>query len=159
MTAATATREDVIRVLNEVLTAELTAINQYFLHAKMLGNWGFTRLAGLVRTESIDEMKHADIIIERILYLEGLPNLQRLWNLRIGETPRETFECDLALEDEAIPRLNAGVEICRAAGDNGTRVLLEKILVSEEEHRDWLVTQLELMKRLGENAYFAENMR
>ena len=153
-----ATREDVIRLLNEVLTGELTAINQYFLHAKMLKNWGLHKLADLVRKESIDEMKHADMLIDRILYLDGLPNLQRLSNLRIGETPCETFVCDLAVEDEAIPRLNQGVELCRAAGDNGTRVLLENILVSEEEHRDWLVTQLDLIKRLGETAYLAEHM-
>jgi len=153
-----ATREDVIRLLNEVLTGELTAVNQYFLHAKMLKNWGLNKLADLVRKESIDEMKHADILIDRILYLDGLPNLQRLSNLRIGETPCETFVCDLAVEDEAIPRLNQGIELCRAAGDNGTRVLLENILVSEEEHRDWLVTQLELIKRLGETAYLAEHM-
>lgn len=153
-----ATREDVIRLLNEVLTGELTAVNQYFLHAKMLKNWGLHKLADLVRKESIDEMKHADMLIDRILYLDGLPNLQRLSNLRIGETPCETFVCDLAVEDEAIPRLNQGVELCRAAGDNGTRVLLENILVSEEEHRDWLVTQLDLIKRLGETAYLAEHM-
>jgi bacterioferritin len=153
-----ATREDVIRLLNEVLTGELTAVNQYFLHAKMLKNWGLHKLADLVRKESIDEMKHADMLIDRILYLDGLPNLQRLSNLRIGETPCETFVCDLAVEDEAIPRLNQGIELCRAAGDNGTRVLLENILVSEEEHRDWLVTQLDLIKRLGETAYLAEHM-
>lgn len=156
--SAIATREDVIRLLNEVLTGELTAINQYFLHAKMLKNWGLHKLADLVRKESIDEMKHADMLIDRILYLDGLPNLQRMSNLRIGETPGETFVCDLAVEDEAIPRLNHGVELCRAAGDNGTRVLLENILVSEEEHRDWLVTQLDLIKRLGEPAYLAEHM-
>jgi bacterioferritin len=149
----------VVALLNEVLTAELTAINQYFLHAKMLKNWGFTRLAALVRTESIDEMKHADQLIDRILYLDGLPNLARLWPLRVGETVKEQFISDLALEDEAIPRLNAAIRTCTEVGDHGTRVLLDGILVSEEEHRDWLVTQLGLMQQLGETAYLAEQLR
>ncbi|MCK6571692.1 bacterioferritin [Myxococcota bacterium] len=152
------TPADVIALLNEVLTAELTAINQYFLHAKMLANWGFKALAGQVRAESIDEMKHADALIERILYLEGLPNLQRLWALRIGENPRETLVCDLALEEDAIPRLNAGIEACRLAGDNGTRLLLEEILKAEEEHRDWLKTQLDAMDRIGEPNYLAQKL-
>lgn len=156
---ATDGRKEIVRLLNEVLTAELTAINQYFLHARMLENWGLIRLAKKVRAESIDEMKHADMLIGRVLYLEGLPNLQRLWNLRIGESPREQLECDLALEDDAIPRLNDGIETCRRLGDNGTRALLEGILVSEEEHRDWLVTQLDLIKRLGETAWMAEQIR
>ena len=111
MTQDTNPKAAVLRLLNEVLTAELTAINQYFLHAKMLQNWGFGKLYAKVRAESIDEMKHADILIERILYLDGLPNLQRLWPLRIGETVREQFVSDLALEDEAIPRLNEGIEL------------------------------------------------
>jgi bacterioferritin len=152
------TPADVIALLNEVLTAELTAINQYFLHAKMLANWGFKALAGQVRAESIDEMKHADALIERILYLEGLPNLQRLWALRIGENPRETLVCDLALEEDAIPRLNTGIEACRLAGDNGTRLLLEEILKAEEEHRDWLKTQLDAMDRIGEPNYLAQKL-
>jgi len=152
-------RAEVVRLLNEVLTAELTAINQYFLHAKMLQNWGFVRLAGLVRKESIDEMRHADQLIDRILYLEGLPNLQRLWPLRIGETVREQFESDLALEDEAIPRLNAAIRACTELGDHGTRVLLDGILVSEEQHRDWLVMQLGLIRQLGESAYLADHLR
>jgi len=151
-------RAEVIALLNECLTAELTAINQYFLHAKMLSNWGFKSLAKKIRDESIDEMKHADELIERVLYLEGLPNLQRLWGLRIGESPRETLACDLALEDEAIPRLNAGIETCRLAGDNGSRLLLEKILHEEEAHRDWIVTQLAAMDRIGESAYLAEKL-
>ena len=149
----------VVALLNEVLTAELTAINQYFLHSKMLKNWGFTRLAALVRTESIDEMKHADQLIDRILYLDGLPNLARLWPLRVGETVKEQFVSDLALEDEAIPRLNAAIRTCTEVGDHGTRVLLDSILVAEEEHRDWLVTQLGLMQQLGETAYLAEQLR
>ncbi|HMV69591.1 MAG TPA: bacterioferritin [Myxococcota bacterium] len=152
-------RKEIIRLLNEVLTGELTAINQYFLHARMLENWGLMRLARKVRAESIDEMKHADVLIARVLYLDGLPNLQRLWNLRIGETPREQLVCDLALEDEAIPRLNEAIETCRRLGDHGTRALLEGILVSEEEHRDWLTTQLDLIGRLGEAAWAAEQIR
>lgn len=152
------TREEIIRLLNEVLTAELTAINQYFLHAKMLQNWGLDALYKKVHHESIDEMKHADEVIERILYLDGLPNLQRLFKLRIGETPKETLECDLALEDEAIPRLNNAVAYCRDAGDNGTRALFEKILVEEEQHKDWLETQLDLIERIGEKAYLAEQI-
>lgn len=149
---------DVLALLNECLTAELTAINQYFLHGRMLANWGFKSLAAQVRAESIDEMKHADQLIDRILYLDGLPNLQRLWSLRIGESPRETMVCDLALEEDAIPRLNAGIEVCRRAGDNGSRLLLESILAAEEEHRDWLLTQLAAIERLGETAYFAQKL-
>ena len=149
----------VIDVLNDVLTAELTAINQYFLHAKMLDNWGYKRLAKIVRDESIDEMKHADEVIERILYLEGLPNVQRLGRIRIGETVREQFECDKTLEEEAIPRLNGHIKTVREAGDNGTRALLEHILVDEEEHLDWLEAQLGLMERVGEQAYLAEQIR
>jgi bacterioferritin len=150
--------KEVIDALNEVLTAELTAINQYFVHAKILANQGFHRLAGQVRAESIDEMKHADALIERILYLDGIPNVQRLGRIRIGEAPREMFEADLALEQEAIPRLNGFVALCRDLGDNGTRALLEEILRSEEEHLDWLETQLGLMDRLGEVAYLAEQL-
>jgi bacterioferritin len=153
-----AQREAILRYLNEVLTGELTAINQYFLHAKMLQNWGLLKLAGKVRAESIDEMKHADALIERILYLDGVPNLQRLGRLQIGETPKEQFVSDLGLEDAAIPRLNEAIALCRDAGDNGTRALLESILVSEEEHRDWLLTQLDLIERLGEAAYLAEQI-
>ncbi len=150
---------EIIRRLNEVLTGELTAINQYFLHAKMLQNWGLMRLAKKVRDESIDEMKHADTVIDRILYLDGLPNLQRLSKLRIGETPREQFKSDLEVEDEAIPRLAEAIAYCSAAGDHGTRVLLEKMLVEEESHRDWLRTQLDLMDRLGDSTYLAEQMK
>ena len=151
-------RAEVIRLLNDVLTAELTAVNQYFLHAKMLANWGIHKLAQQVRAESIDEMKHADMLIDRILYLEGLPNLQRYFKIRIGETVKEQFVCDLAVENEAIPRLNTAIEYCRTVGDNGTRVLLEEILVSEEEHKDWLETQLDLVARIGEAAYIAEHI-
>jgi len=148
----------VIEVLNEVLTAELTAINQYFLHAKMCQSWGYARLAGYLRKESIDEMKHADAVIERILYLGGLPNLQRLWHLRIGETVPEQFTSDLALENEAIPRLQKGVEQLRAAGDVGSALLLEGILRAEEEHKDWLEMQLELIEQIGLQNYLARQM-
>ena len=149
----------VIDLLNDVLTGELTAINQYFIHAKMCDNWGYSHLAAFVRHESIDEMKHAEQLIERILFLDGVPNLQRLGGLRIGETVKEQFESDLALEYAAIKRLNDGVAACVAAGDNGSRHLLEEILVSEEEHTDWLETQLTAMQQVGESAYLAEQLR
>ena len=148
----------IIDLLNEVLTAELTAINQYFIHAKMCANWGLDRVAHKVRHESIDEMKHAEQLMDRILYLDGIPNVQRLWKVNVGETLKEQFECDLELEKAAIERLNKGIDACTAAGDNGSRVLLDSILVSEEEHADWLETQLALIERLGENAYAAEQM-
>jgi bacterioferritin len=154
-----ASNPDVIKRLNAILTGELTAINQYFLHARMLKNWGLAALGDHVYHESIDEMKHADALIERILYLDGLPNLQRLGTLRIGENPKETLVNDLALEDEAIPRLIEAIDFCSTAGDHGTRVLLDSILVSEESHRDWILTQLDLIERLGETAYFAEQIR
>lgn len=150
---------EVVAMLNEVLTAELTAINQYFLHAKILKDWGFQSLHDKVYRESIDEMKHAEIIIDRVLYLDGLPNLQKLNKLRIGESVTEIMRSDLSLEDEAIPRLNTFVARCAELGDHGTRALLEQILVSEEEHRDWLTTQLDLIDRLGEGAYAAQHMR
>jgi len=148
----------VVDALNQVLTAELTAINQYFLHAKMLEDWGYLRLAKYVREESIDEMKHADAVIERILYLNGVPNVQRLGRIRIGETVVEQFKADLILEEEAIPRLNEAITVCTEAGDNGTRVLLEKILVDEEHHLDWLEAQLELVRQVGESGYLAEQI-
>jgi bacterioferritin len=151
-------RDEILRALNEVLTGELTAINQYFLHAKMLQDWGLVRLAKQVRMESIDEMKHAEQLIDRILFLKGVPNLQRLGRLRIGQTVREQFTSDLAMEDEAIPRLNHGIALCHEAGDHGTRVLLDSILVAEEEHKNWLETQLGLMDRVGEQAYLAEQI-
>lgn len=148
----------VIEVLNEVLTAELTAINQYFLHAKMCQSWGYARLAGYLRKESIDEMKHADAVIERILYLGGLPNLQRLWHLRIGETVPEQLASDLALENDAIPRLQKGVEVLRSAGDIGSALLLEGILKAEEEHKDWLEMQQDLIEQIGLQNYLAQQM-
>lgn len=144
---------DIIACLNKALLNELTAINQYFLHAKMLKNWGLNKLAEHEHHESIDEMKHADRLIERILFLEGLPNLQALGKLLIGETPREVLECDLKLEQAALPDLRQGIQLCEAKADYVTRELLESILASEEEHIDWIETQLDLMQRLGEAAY------
>ena len=148
----------VVELLNEVLTAELTAINQYFIHAKMCDNWGFKRLAETVRHESIDEMKHAEMLIERILFLDGVPNLQRLWPIKVGETVREQFGLDLAVEYEAVRRLNAGIATCVTAGDNASRAMLEGILVSEEEHADWLETQLTAIEQVGLQNYLAEQL-
>lgn len=144
---------DVIRYLNKALYNELTAINQYFLHAKMLKNWGLKELAEHEYEESIDEMKHADKLSERILFLEGLPNFQALGKLRIGENPRELLECDLALELEALPDLKQAIAHCEQVGDYVSRELFADILESEEEHIDWLETQLSLIERMGEQIY------
>jgi bacterioferritin len=149
----------VIALLNDVLANELTAINQYFLHARLCENWGYERLWKKVRAESIDEMQHADKVIQRILYLEGHPNLQKLGKLEIGETVLEQLQSDLALEKRAIPVLNAGVELCRAKGDNGTAELLEEILVDEEEHADWLEAQLTLVEQVGVQNYLAQQVK
>jgi bacterioferritin len=148
----------VVTVLNDVLTAELTAINQYFLHAKMCQNWGYSRLAAYVRAESIDEMKHAETLIDRILYLGGVPNVQRLGKVTIGETVREQFELDLAFEYTAIKRLNKGIILCREEEDAASRALLEAILLSEDEHIDWLEAQLDLIEQVGEQAYLAQQI-
>jgi bacterioferritin len=150
--------KQVIAALNEVLTGELTAVNQYFLHAKMLHNWGYLKLGARLRAESIDEMKHADQLIERILYLDGTPNVQKLGRIRIGETVPEMFTSDLALEVEAIPRLNTAIALCGEQGDHGTRQLLDGILRSEEEHLDWIETQQRLIEQLGLAPYLAEQM-
>lgn len=143
----------VIEFLNKALYNELTAINQYFLHAKMLKNWGLKELAEHEYKESIDEMKHADKLSERILFLDGLPNFQALGKLRIGENPRELLECDLALEYDGLPVLREGIKYCESVGDYVTRQLLADILDSEEEHIDWLETQLALIDRIGEPNY------
>jgi bacterioferritin len=150
--------DEVIEILNAVLTAELTAINQYFVDAKMFENWGYGRLASHFRDESIDEMRDAEELMDRILFLEGLPNVQRLSSVRVGETPGEKLELALTLEVEAIERLNQGVARCTAVGDTGSRDLLARILHGEEEHADWLETQLGLLRRLGDTAYLAEQM-
>ena len=149
---------EVIDLLNELLTNELTAINQYFIHAKLCANWGYKKLAAKVRAESIDEMKHADQVIERILFLEGIPNLQRLGRLRVGETVPEQFEADLALEHTAIGKLNEWIATCRRLGDNGTEDLLTKILVGEEEHTAWLETQVETIKQIGLANYLSQQL-
>jgi len=149
----------VIALLNDVLSAELTAVNQYWLHARLCENWGYERLWKKIREESLEEMKHADELIERILYLDGMPNLQRLGKINVGETVPEQLELDLQVEYEAVKRLNEGIEACRAKGDNGTRVLLEKMLGDEEEHVDWLEEQQRLVETLGESAYLAEQIK
>ena len=138
----------IIELLNDVLTAELTAINQYFVHAKMQDNWGYKRLAEKGREESFGEMKHAEELIERILYLEGVPNMQRLFNVKVGETVPEQLQAELATEKDAITRLAAGIEQCRKT-DEGSRLLLERILIEEEEHADWLETQLDLIAKVA----------
>jgi bacterioferritin len=148
----------VITYLNAVLKGELTAINQYFLHARMLENWGLQRLAEHERHESIDEMKHADALMERILFLDGLPNLQDLGKLYIGEDVPELLKCDLRLELEAIPLLREGIAFCESVGDYGTRDLFEKILLSEEEHVDWIETQIGLIDRTGLQNYLQSQM-
>lgn len=148
----------IIAVLNDVLTAELTAINQYFLHAKMCENWGYKRLWKKIKAESIDEMKHADQIIGRILYFEGVPNVQRLGKIDIGQTVAEQIRLDLEVEKVAIKRLNDGIELARSLGDNGTRELLEEILVGEEEHADFLEAQLTLIAQVGEAHYMAQQI-
>ncbi|MEO6102667.1 MAG: bacterioferritin [Pseudoxanthomonas sp.] len=143
----------VIEFLNKALYNELTAINQYFLHAKMLKNWGLKELAKHEYEESIDEMKHADKLSERILFLDGLPNFQILGKLRIGENPRELLECDLALENEATPLLREAIAHCETVSDYVSRQLFADILESEEEHIDWIETQLSLIDRIGEPNY------
>jgi len=150
--------KEVIEALNEVLAGELVAINQYFLHAKMCKNWGFHALAKKIRDESIDEMKHADEIIDRILFLEGLPNLQRLDKLHIGETVQEQFKCDLALEHDAVKRLRDSIALCRDKGDRTSEDLFASILEAEEEHIDWIETQLGLIETLGEKHYLAQQL-
>jgi bacterioferritin len=143
----------VIEFLNEQLTAELTAINQYFLHAKMQENWGYTKLAAHTRYESIDEMKHAEVLTDRILFLEGLPNFQRLFPLRIGENVTEQFKADMKVEAEAIDRLRRGITHMRSVGDVTSAKIFEEILKDEEHHIDYLETQLHLIETMGEPLY------
>jgi bacterioferritin len=145
----------VIELLNEQLTSELTAINQYFLHAKMQENWGYTKLASHTRAESIEEMTHAERLTDRILFLEGLPNYQKLLALRIGQTVREQFESDMAIEVEVVQRLRPAIAYCEEVGDHTSKRLFEEILADEEHHIDYLETQLSLMDGIGEQLYLA----
>ena len=149
---------DVIKYLNTVLKNELTAINQYFLHAKMLEDWGMLRVAAHERAESVDEMKHAEALMERILFLEGLPNLQDLGSLRVGQDVKEILECDLQLEMEALPELRDAIAHCERIGDFVSRHLFREILDSEEEHIDWIETQLDLIVKTGIENYIQEQM-
>jgi bacterioferritin len=147
---------EVLKLLNEQLTSELTAINQYFLHSKMQDNWGFTELAQHTRDESFDEMRHAEVITDRILLLDGLPNYQRLFSLRVGQTVREQFEADLAIEHEVLARLKPAIVFCREKQDATTANIFEMIVADEENHVDYLETQLQLMEKLGEQLYLAQ---
>ena len=149
---------DVIQVLNDVLSAELTAINQYFVHAMMCDNWGLKRLAKHMREESIGEMKHAEEVIDRILYLDGVPNMQKYMKVNVGQTVPEMHQFDLELERDAVGRLNPGIELCRGKGDNGSRQVLEKILSDEEHHIDWLEAQLTLIQTMGLQNYLAQQI-
>ena len=149
---------EIIEMLNDVLTAELTAINQYFIHAKMRENWGFSKLAAVARKESIEEMEDADKVIDRILYLDGTPNLQRYNPVRVGETVPEQLALELETEKEAIARYNEGIALAVAKGDNGTRELLEHRLVDEESHADWLESQLHVIATVGVENYLAQQI-
>lgn len=150
--------DEVIALLNEVLKAELTAINQYFLHAEMMENWGYQKLANYTRKESIDEMRHAEAVMERILYLDGSPNMSELFPLAIGKNVKEQFQNDLNLELQAIPRLNRAIAKATEVHDNGSRDLFERILVDEEHHVDWLEAQLHMMSEVGEGTYLAQQI-
>lgn len=151
--------ETVLQYLQDVLTAELTAINQYFLHAEMMENWGYERLAKITKKESIEEMVHAEKLLHRMLYLDGAPNMGSLFPLRIGQNVKQQFENDLALELEAVPRLNKAIEAAIAAGDNGSRELFEKILLDEEHHIDYLEAQLHMIQELGYENYLAQQIK
>ena len=148
----------IIDILNDVLTSELTAINQYFVHAEMCDNWGYEHLHDRVRKHSIGEMKHAEQLIERVLFLEGVPNVQRLGKINIGETVPEQFKVDLALELDAVKRLNDGIDACTEADDNNSRHLLEEILEDEEEHINWIEAQLALIDQVGAANYLAQQI-
>jgi bacterioferritin len=151
--------EQVLSFLQEVLKAELTAINQYFLHAEMMENWGYQRLGKITKKEAIEEMKHAEELIERILFLDGLPKLSELFPLRIGQSVKAQLENDLALEYEAIPRLNKAIATSVEVGDNGSRDLFEKILTDEEHHVDFLEAQLHMIQEMGYENYLTQQMK
>lgn len=151
-------KSPIIDLLNEVLTNELTAINQYFLHAELCEHWGYTKLYQFQRKQSIDEMKHAEQLMERILFLEGMPNVQRLGKINIGENIPEQFKSDLKLEEEAIVVLKRGIELCRAKNDHASAMLLEKILVSEEEHFDFLGKQIEVIDEISLANYLTQQI-
>lgn len=149
---------EIIKALNAILCNELTAINQYFLHARMCTNWGYTKLGALIYKESIDEMKHASEITDRILYLDGVPNLQKLGKLNIGTDVKEQFESDLEMETSAIANLQVAIELCVTHHDSGTRSLLEKILVDEEQHADYLEAQLNVVEEIGIKHYLSQQL-
>jgi bacterioferritin len=150
--------EAVVQVLNDVLCAELTAINQYFVHAMMCDNWRYGKLAKRMRDESVGEMKHAEEVIERILYLDGVPNMQKYMRINVGQTVPEMHQFDLDLERDAVGRLNAGVELCRGKADNGSRLVLEKILADEERHIEWLEAQQTQIQTMGLQNYLAQQV-
>jgi bacterioferritin len=149
----------IIDILNDVLTSELTAISQYFVHSEMCENWGYKRLQDRIRKHSIGEMKHAEALIERVLFLDGVPNVQRLGKINIGETVPEQMRVDLQLEIDAVARLNKGIETCREKDDNNSRHLLEEILEDEEEHIDWIEAQHALIEQVGVQNYLAQQSR
>ena len=149
---------DVIKVLNEVLRKELTGINQYFIHSKMCKNWGYEILAGVAWKESVEEMKHADRIIERILFLEGIPNLSAYDKINVGSSVQQQLNNDLGLEEGALVVLRSGIKTCLDADDNASRELLEHILVDEEEHVDWIETQIHQIKEIGVQNYLAQRI-
>jgi bacterioferritin len=150
--------DEVVQVLQDVLCAELTAINQYFIHARMCENWRYRRLAEHSRKESIEEMKHAQLLIDRILYFDGAPNMQKYMKINVGATVLEQHQLDLQLEKDAVARLNPGIELARTKGDNGSRALLEEILKAEEEHIDWLEAQLHQIQEIGIENYLAQQV-
>jgi bacterioferritin len=151
-------KPEVIDALNEILTGELTSVNQYWVHARMCENWGYRRLWEHIRKESLDEMKHADALIARVLFLDGVPNLQRLGKINIGQEVVEQLKLDLEVERTAISKLNTAIELCRSVGDNGSRELLEGILTSEEQHVNWLEAQLTLVAQVGAEQYLAQQI-
>ncbi len=148
----------IIEALNDILTAELTAINQYFVHFRMCENWGYEKLAKKKREESLEEMSHADKVIDRILYLDGIPNVQRLYAVRVGQDATEQHQLDLELEKAAVERYNKAIALCRELGDNGTRELLDQLLKEEEDAVDWLEAQLHIIREIGKEHYLAQQI-